>query len=148
MSAFSEADRRDLAQALIPISRAAGAEILRFYRTDLDVDRKDDHSPLTEADRASDAVIVPALRALTPDIPIVSEEQVADDISGGVFWLVDPLDGTKEFIAQRDEFTVNIALVEGDQPILGLVDPTSRGAIWTISSRASRWRIISPPAAP
>lgn len=121
MSAFSEADRQDLAQALVPISRAASSAILPFYRTDMNVDRKDDHSPVTEADRAADAVIVPALRALTPDIPIVSEEREAEDISGGVFWLVDPLDGTKEFIAHRDEFTVNIALVEGDQPILGLV---------------------------
>lgn len=121
MSAFSDADRRDLVHALVPISRAAATEILRFYRTDLTVDRKEDWSPVTEADKAADNVIVPALRALTPDIPIVSEERKAEDIAGGVFWLVDPLDGTKEFIAHRDEFTVNIALVEGDTPILGLI---------------------------
>jgi 3'(2'), 5'-bisphosphate nucleotidase len=121
MSAFSERDRRELAQALVPISRAASAEILPFYRTVLEVDRKVDRSPVTAADRAADAVIVPALRALTPDIPIVSEERKADDIAGGVFWLVDPLDGTKEFLAHRDEFTVNIGLIEDRQPVLGLV---------------------------
>ena len=121
MSIFSDAERRDLTRALIPISRAAAVEILRVYRTDMTVEHKDDRSPETEADKAADEVIVPALRDLTPDIPIVSEERKAEDISGGVFWLVDPLDGTKEFIAHRDEFTVNIALVEGDTPILGLV---------------------------
>lgn len=121
MSAFSDRDKRELAHALVPISRAASSAILPFYRTEIVVDQKDDRSPVTEADRAADEVIVPALRSLTPDIPIVSEERAAEDIEGGIFWLVDPLDGTKEFISNRDEFTVNIALIEGDGPVLGLI---------------------------
>jgi 3'(2'), 5'-bisphosphate nucleotidase len=80
---------------------------------------------VTDADEAAEAIILPGLRALTPDIPVVAEEAMAAggavDVSGGRFWLVDPLDGTREFIAHRDEFTVNIALVIDGAPVLGVV---------------------------
>ncbi len=118
-------DLEALVDPVSAIARRAGAAILPYYQTDLDIDRKDDRSPVTEADHAADAVIVPALEALTPDIPVVSEERAAshrtDGASAGPYWLVDPLDGTREFINRRDEFTVNIALVAGRRPVFGVL---------------------------
>src|SRR3546814_9930455 len=87
-----------------------------FRHPELATRRKSDASPVTVADEEAEAVILSGLATLTPDIPIVAEEEAAagrvPDVSGGSFWLVDPLDGTKEFIARRPEFTVNIALIE------------------------------------
>ena len=119
----------DLNALLGPVSTIAvdaGAAILEIYnRGDVDVDHKADNSPITEADRAAHNLIEARLQALTPEIPVFSEE------SGGIdyqdrkdwprFWLVDPLDGTKEFIKRNGEFTVNIALVEDGVPVLGVV---------------------------
>jgi 3'(2'), 5'-bisphosphate nucleotidase len=115
--------------ALLPVARdladAAGTAIMAVYRTDFDSTRKDDGSPLTEADTAAEAAIVPGLRALTPDIPVVSEEEVAEgngpDRVGRTFWLVDPLDGTREFLKRNDEFTVNIGLIVEGVPALGVL---------------------------
>ena len=111
-------DIRDLA-------RCAGEVILDIYRTDFEIRRKDDASPVTEADEAAERVILPALRALTPGVPVIAEEEAAagriESLSGDYFWLVDPLDGTKEFIAGNDEFTVNIALIHTARPVLGVV---------------------------
>ncbi|MEM9997388.1 MAG: 3'(2'),5'-bisphosphate nucleotidase CysQ [Bacteroidota bacterium] len=114
------------------IAIQAGQRILDFYAEELPVDYKADDSPLTQADRASHAYIVEALGALTPDIPVLSEESPEDEIAGrkgwGTFWLVDPLDGTKEFVKKTTgEFTVNIALVEGDEPTLGVVHVPVQG---------------------
>ena len=109
---------------LLPIARAAGKTILQVYATDFDVRGKADDSPVTEADRRAEALILPALTELTPDVPIVSEEAAAaGDIPrvADRFWLVDPLDGTKEFIKRNGEFTVNIALIERGRPVLGVV---------------------------
>jgi 3'(2'), 5'-bisphosphate nucleotidase len=118
-------DLARLLDDLRPVVRAAGAEILKVYNSDFEVFRKDDSSPVTAADRAAETVILDALARLTPDIPVVAEEQVdagnIPDISGGAFWLVDPLDGTKEFINRRDEFTVNVGLIVDGVPVLGLV---------------------------
>lgn len=113
------------AAELAEVARHAGAEILRVYAGDFATTRKADHSPVTEADHAAEAVILPALRRLTPGIAIVSEEEF--QLTGlprqaaERFWLVDPLDGTKEFIARNGEFTVNIALIEHGRPVLGIV---------------------------
>ncbi len=119
---------------VIEIARRAGAAIMPFYGSDVAVERKADDSPVTAADHAANDVIVPALAGLTPDIPVVSEEspalERAPDISGGRFWLVDPLDGTKEFIAGRDEFTVNIALVVAGKPVLGVVGISAMGELF------------------
>lgn len=109
---------------LNPIMLAAGAEILRIYETDFDVTNKADASPVTAADEAAEAIILKGLRDLAPDIPIVAEEEAA---AGRVpetanrFFLVDPLDGTKEFISRNGEFTVNIALIENGVPVAGAV---------------------------
>jgi len=112
------------------IARRAGDAILKFYRRDAMTRIKADDSPVTAADDAAERLIVPALRALTPEIPVVSEEAAAEGRvpeirgaanPGGRFWLVDPLDGTKEFIAGKDDFTVNVALIEDGRPVLGVV---------------------------
>ena len=113
-----------LLEALVPIVRAAGAVVMDLYRTDFAVRGKDDASPVTEADERAEALIVPALETLLPGVPVVAEEAVAAGrlpAFGRRFWLVDPLDGTKEFIGRNGEFTVNIALVEDGEPVLGTV---------------------------
>lgn len=117
-------DRNALLEALVPVIRAAGDVILDIYRTDFEVRGKDDNSPVTEADERAEALILPALATLLPGVPVVAEEAVAaghiPEVSDR-FWLVDPLDGTKEFISRNGEFTVNIALIEKGRPVLGLV---------------------------
>jgi len=114
----------DLLVALRPVAERAGRETMRFYGAP-ETAEKADGSPVTAADTAAEAVILPALRRLTPDIPVISEEETAagtsPELTGNVFWLVDPLDGTKEFIKQNGEFTVNIALIEDGVPALGIV---------------------------
>lgn len=107
------------------IAVAAGQEILTIYQRDFHVDMKDDNSPVTEADVAANDIIIASLRTITPDIPILSEEGSSipwdERKHWQTFWLVDPLDGTKEFIKRNGEFTVNIALIHNQQPILGVV---------------------------
>jgi 3'(2'), 5'-bisphosphate nucleotidase len=114
-----------LADELTGVARRAGAEILKVYAADFTTTRKADQSPVTEADLAAEAVIITALRRLTPDIPVIAEEQAqADGLPEQApdrFWLVDPLDGTKEFVARNGEFTVNIALIADGAPALGIV---------------------------
>jgi 3'(2'), 5'-bisphosphate nucleotidase len=106
-------------------AREASRQILEIYGTNFDVRVKDDRTPVTLADERAEATILALLAAETPDIPVVAEEQTA---ARGIpipppsrFWLVDPLDGTREFLARNGEFTVNIALVEGTRPVLGVV---------------------------
>jgi len=106
------------------IARAAGKAILDVYSRDFAVQEKGDKSPLTEADEVANGVIVAALGRLSPPLPILTEEAVSDFAGPdpkGRYWLVDPLDGTKEFINRNGEFTVNIALIEGSRPVLGVV---------------------------
>lgn len=113
-----------LLQSLIPIVRAAGDSIMEIYAGEIAVRNKDDASPVTEADERAEAVILPALHMLDTTIPIVSEEQASAGYipeTGTRFWLVDPLDGTKEFINRNGEFTVNVALIEDGVPVLGVV---------------------------
>jgi 3'(2'), 5'-bisphosphate nucleotidase len=113
------------ADKLISTARRAGDEILKIYATDFEVMQKADASPVTIADQRAEAVIVADLEKLTPRFPIVAEEQVAahgvPTFDGDNFWLVDALDGTREFIKKGPEFTVNIALVHGGLPVLGIV---------------------------
>jgi 3'(2'), 5'-bisphosphate nucleotidase len=128
----------DQLTALLPPVRdlavQAAAAIMEFYTDDMQTETKGDGSPVTLADRAADAVILAGLRALTPDIPVVTEEEVSEgripDISGGTFWLVDPLDGTKEFIKRNGEFTVNIALILNGEPALGVVLLPATGEVY------------------
>lgn len=114
----------DMQQPLIDITRRAAKVIMDIYNTDFEVRGKSDDSPVTEADEKAEAVIIEALRELAPEIPIIAEEAVAAGKTEQIaerFWLVDPLDGTREFINRNGEFTVNIALIENGQPILGVV---------------------------
>jgi 3'(2'), 5'-bisphosphate nucleotidase len=114
-----------LLEAVAALARDAGAVVMAVYATDFDVRGKGDSSPVTEADERAEAVILAGLARLAPDIPVVAEEAVAagrvPDITGGRFWLVDPLDGTREFVSRNGEFTVNIALIEDGVPVLGVV---------------------------
>lgn len=109
----------------IDIAQRAGVAIMAVYARDFDVSAKDDASPLTEADMAAHRLIVAGLQQLTPDIPVLSEESAQIDWAvrrqWSRYWLVDPLDGTREFIKRNGEFTVNIALIDGDAPVLGVV---------------------------
>lgn len=113
-------------EEVIEIAKNAGEEILKIYNSDnFDIEIKDDNSPLTRADKASNKIIEEGLKKLYPEIPIMSEE--GKDIefetrkNWKIFWLVDPLDGTKEFIKKNGEFTVNIALIENNLPIAGVI---------------------------
>jgi len=111
---------------IITIAEQAGQAILNIYQQDdFQQQIKSDNSPLTVADLASHNYIVEQLEKLTPDIPILSEESAnipwEERKTWNKYWLIDPLDGTKEFIKRNGEFTVNIALIENHQPILGVV---------------------------
>ena len=112
-------------QQVVAIAIAAGEEILDVYAGEFEVEVKGDGSPLTEADRRAHELIHRRLRQLDPAIPVLSEESGAKAFAArrgwSRFWLVDPLDGTKEFVKRSDQFTVNIALIEGDRPVLGVV---------------------------
>jgi 3'(2'), 5'-bisphosphate nucleotidase len=103
----------------------AGREILEIYERDFAVEHKGDGSPLTEADRAAHRLIVARLGELSPDIPVLSEESASVDYGTRAgwktFWLVDPLDGTREFVKRNGEFTVNIALIDGHEAVMGVV---------------------------
>jgi 3'(2'), 5'-bisphosphate nucleotidase len=122
--------------ALLPICRAASEEILKVYgdETQFGVREKADKSPVTAADMAAHRIIVAQLGQLTPDIPVLSEEDAALPLTTRAgwkrFWLVDPLDGTKEFIRRNPEFTVNIALVEHGYPVLGMVAIPPTGEVF------------------
>ena len=118
-------DLSSLCRSCVNIARQAGDKILEIYETGFDIEHKDDQSPLTSADLASHHTIIDALSALTPDIPILSEESASLPFEQrkqwNTYWLVDPLDGTREFIKRNGEFTVNIALIENHKSILGVI---------------------------
>jgi 3'(2'), 5'-bisphosphate nucleotidase len=120
----SQMNRGEVLERVIDIARAAGAAILEIYATEFEVRGKADASPVTDADERAEAIIEAGLERISPGVPIVSEEAAS---SGRIptiaaqFWLVDPMDGTKEFIGRNGEFTVNIALIEHRRPVLGVV---------------------------
>ncbi len=119
-----QGDRDQLMEALCRIAVRAGAAIMDHYATEIVVSEKDDKTPVTEADQEAEDIILPALADAAPGIPIVSEEATAAGAKpkvGPAFFLVDPLDGTREFINKNGEFTVNIALIEDGQPTMGVV---------------------------
>ena len=129
----SELDR--LREGIIGLAREAAGAILEVYEGEFAVQHKDDDSPLTAADLASHRCIVAGLERLAPGIPILSEES-AQEVPAQVrrqwsrMWLVDPLDGTREFVKRNGEFTVNIALIENGETILGVVQAPVTGALW------------------
>jgi 3'(2'), 5'-bisphosphate nucleotidase len=139
---------RDLIEPVLAIAREAGEAILQVYRSEFAVETKEDRSPLTAADRASHDIISRALQRLTPEIPVWSEESATVDFAERSrwprFWLVDPLDGTREFIKRNGEFTVNIALVEGHAPVLGVVHVPALGRDYYGGVGAGAWRCDRP----
>ena len=140
----------ELIQQVIKIARQAGSAIMKVYKSEFDVYIKDDNSPVTEADTKANALITEGLKEINPKIPILSEEgrdvPFEERSKWETFWLVDPLDGTKEFIKKNNEFTVNIALLENNQPVFGVVfapaldilywGSTGQGAFKTISGNS------------
>jgi 3'(2'), 5'-bisphosphate nucleotidase len=121
-------------QKILDIAYEAGKEIMKIYDQDFSVELKNDQSPLTQADKKSNHLIVSSLKELYPEIPIISEETKLtaydERKDWKLYWLVDPLDGTKEFIKKNGEFTVNIALMSNEQPILGVVYAPAKNIMW------------------
>jgi len=158
-------DTQAVLSALEALSRQAGDLIMDIYRSDFAVNAKADASPVTLADERAEAHIVAALHALMPGVPVVAEEAAArgqtEALAPGeaMFWLVDPLDGTREFVSRNGEFTVNIALISGAAPLLGVLHipaqkRTYLGAVgqgaWSIDEggrRAISCRRLDPRAA-
>ena len=131
-------DLATLAESLMPIVERAAVAIMRIYDGAFAVQNKDDNSPLTLADLESQRVIVDGLKGITPDIPILSEESAAapwaERRTWRELWVVDPLDGTREFVKRNGEFTINIALVVEHEPVLGLVSaPAQKLTYWGIA---------------
>lgn len=154
------ADRRLLFD-VIEIARAAGARIMAYYDGDVDVATKADDSPVTQADLDANRLITERLQARTPTIPIIAEESEIPEYerrrTWTRFWLVDPLDGTKEFIGQNGEFTVNIALIQDGEPALGVVQSPARELLYYAEAGRGSFerigdgeptRICSEPADP
>lgn len=146
----------------MPTVAHAGVAIMQIYDGGFTVQHKDDHSPLTLADLESQRIIIEALMRLTPDVPILSEESAqapwSERRSWTELWVVDPLDGTREFVKRNGEFTINIALIVNHEPVLGIVAAPAQGLLYWGAAGAgafSRHRgasqldiHVSPPAAP
>jgi len=143
-------ENTELLEPIVALAREAGDAILEVYATDFDVQAKADESPLTQADLASHRVIDRGLRELTPDIPVISEESGLPEFEirrqWQRYWLIDPLDGTKEFVKRNGEFTVNIALIEDGKALLGVVHVPVQGKTYTgCAGAGSTVRIADAP---
>lgn len=128
----------DILQELEALAGQVGEEILRFSMSDIQAMRKKDGSPVTQADQLAESMILDKLRTLTPDIPIIAEEEYAlqkdkklVDVSGGQFWLVDALDGTREFVSGGKDYTVNIGLVTDFTPVMGVIHWPAKGIAYS-----------------
>lgn len=141
---MNPADLQRLLEDVQPIAVRAGQAILAVAREDLNVQGKSDGSPLTRADLASHNTILDGLGQLEPALPIVSEESFEEDPNAihETFWLVDPLDGTKEFIKGLGDYTVNIALVDAGLPVLGVVYVPAQNALYFAARGAGAHKII------
>jgi 3'(2'), 5'-bisphosphate nucleotidase len=141
----SEQPLAALLEPVKDIARRAGRAILEVYGTDFEARTKDDQSPLTEADLAAHRLIVAELSSIKPQVPVLSEESASEisteeRLSWGRYWLVDPLDGTKEFVARNGEFTVNIALIDAHRPVLGVVHIPVSDTTYSGIPGAGAWR--------
>jgi 3'(2'), 5'-bisphosphate nucleotidase len=155
-------DLSGLAQALVPIALRAGAAIMSVYQSAFTVQRKPDDSPLTLADLESQRIILEGLERLTPGVPVLSEESAharfAERRLWRELWLVDPLDGTREFVKRNGEFAVNIALIVEHEPLLGMIAvPAQRRIYWGAAGVGAHRRRedgatarieVAPPASP
>jgi 3'(2'), 5'-bisphosphate nucleotidase len=155
-------DLLGLAEALLPVVLRAAAAIMRVYAGAFTVERKLDDSPLTQADLESQRIISDGLAILTPGVPVLAEESAqapwTDRRSWRELWVVDPLDGTREFIKRNDEFAINIAFIVEHEPVLGLVAVPAQGVVYVGATGAGAYRRladgtrstirVAPPAAP
>ena len=137
----------EVREGVIAIAREAAAAILAVYDSEFAIQHKEDRSPLTAADLAAHRCILAGLAALTPDIPVLSEESAhevptATRRSWSRLWVVDPLDGTREFIKRNGEFTVNIALIEQNEPIFGVVHAPVTGETWHARQGRNAYRRV------
>ncbi len=126
-------DKNALLEALAVAAREAGAEILKLVAAGFEVETKSDLSPVTVCDRAAEAIILAALARAAPGVPVIAEEEVAEGripAHGDTYFLVDPLDGTKEFVRGGDDYTVNIGLIVGGSPTLGVVYQPATDRLW------------------
>jgi 3'(2'), 5'-bisphosphate nucleotidase len=130
---------------LLQLAHQAGDAILKIYNTDFEVEHKQDNSPLTAADTAAHNLILSTLEKLTPNIPVLSEESSKIPFSTRSqwqrYWLIDPLDGTREFVKRNGEFTVNIALIEGQLPTLGVVHAPVLGTTYYGVHGDGAWKL-------
>lgn len=150
MSKLSADRLQSLAKALLPIVREAGAAIMGHYGRKPDIRTKADQSPVTVADHAANDLITARLATLAPDLPIISEEGPLDTTGMDLaqpFFLIDPLDGTKQFIDEIPEFTVNVALIENRLPRLGVIQLPALEAIYWTAGDGHAWRQLGdePP---
>lgn len=133
-----------LLDPVIKLALVASEKIIEIYNTDFTVTQKDDCSPLTEADMAAHHIIVQGLQELTPELPVLSEEAecipFAQRAMWQYYWLVDPLDGTREFIKRNGEFTVNIALIAGQQSVLGVICVPVTGVCYFASAKHGAYK--------
>lgn len=136
-----------LAERLLPAALEAGQAAMAIYERDFAVETKDDASPVTEADRVAEAILLSALAELAPQTPVIAEEACCAGIIPSVeqrFFLVDPVDGTREFICRNGEFTVNVAMIEGGSPVLGIVYAPAIGRLFwgEVDAGAEAARIV------
>ena len=132
-------------EALLALVEEAGKAIMSIYRQDFQVETKSDNSPLTQADLAAHKVLDAGLRKIAPGIPVLSEEGASESFSTrsgwARYWLIDPLDGTKEFINKNGEFTVNVALIENNRAVFGVVGvPAQDVLFWGDARTGKAWR--------
>jgi 3'(2'), 5'-bisphosphate nucleotidase len=130
---MSELDHKRLLEALVVAARAAGAEILKLVEAGFEIETKHDESPVTVCDRAAEHIILEFIRQAAPGVPVIAEEEVAAGRipeHGDTYFLVDPLDGTKEFVRGGEDYTVNIGLIAGGKPILGVVYQPACDKLW------------------
>jgi 3'(2'), 5'-bisphosphate nucleotidase len=135
---------------LIELAHEAGRAVMAVYSRDFDHRVKDDSSPVTDADVEAEAIILAGLKRIAPDVPVIAEEAAAggaESITGEKFFLVDPLDGTREFLSRNGEFTVNIALVEHGEPVAGVVYAPAIGRMfWGERGRGAAEAQLAPEA--
>ncbi|WP_374579610.1 3'(2'),5'-bisphosphate nucleotidase CysQ [Phenylobacterium sp.] len=142
---------RDIGEALAGVCEEAAALILPLWKSELEVFRKADESPVTEADRRGEALILERLNALFPGVPVVSEEDASEfgtpDAIGPRFFLVDPVDGTKAFVRGDPNFTVNIGYIENGRPVAGAVCAPATGETWFTAGGKAMKRTVGGTAA-
>ena len=149
---MTDADFADLANALLPSVLAAGRIEMSYYNSAIVVEQKDDNSPVTLADREAEKVLLKTLASIAPDTPVIAEEAAAAGQLPAVehqFFLVDPLDGTREFINKRGDFTINVGLVEEGTPIFGLVYAPALNTLYvSVAKDRAVMANVSPDSSP